>query len=78
MQSLDNELYEVQLSKKTIVEDLPVQIGFFILQTAKLRMLEFHFDFLHNYFDISKIRLIQMDTDSSYFAIAAPSLEHIF
>ena len=78
MDELQEGLYEVQMAKRRITENLPVQIGFFILQYAKLRMLEFHFDFLMKYFDPDSFEPCQMDTDSEYIAIAAPSIEHIF
>ena len=37
--------------------------------TAKLRMLEFYYDFVDKYIDQHDLELIQMDADSIYMAI---------
>ena len=46
-------------------------------QLAKLRMLEFYYDFLDRYVDRRNFELIQMDTDSNYMAISGDKLEDI-
>ena len=48
---IDDDTYEVQSSKKKIKLDLPLQVGFFVYQYAKLRMLQFYYDFLDKYVD---------------------------
>ena len=55
----------------------PFQIGIAVYQLAKLRMLEFYYDFLDRYFDRKDFELIQMDTDSNYLAISGKKLEDI-
>ena len=55
----------------------PYQIGIAVYQLAKLRMLEFHYDFLDKYVHRSDYELIQMDTDSSYMALSAPTLDEL-
>ena len=77
MNDLENENYEIELSKKRIVMNLPIQVGFFILNYAKLRMLEFHYEFLYKFFDRASLSQCQSDTDSYYFSIAEPTLEDI-
>ena len=72
---LDDELFEIEMAKKFIKLELPIQIGFFILQYAKLRMLEFYYDCLDKFIDRSKFQLVCMDTDSYYLAISEDSLE---
>ena len=57
--------------------NLPIQIGFAILQYAKLKMLEWYYDFLLEYVDKSDFEYIEMDTDSAYFAITAPTLRDV-
>ncbi|XP_067932835.1 uncharacterized protein [Watersipora subatra] len=52
--------------------DIPVHIGFSILQLAKLRMLEFYYDFMDRYFDRKDFQYVAMDTDSAYMALSAP------
>ena len=71
---LVNEMYEVESAKNSITMDIPIQIGFFILNYAKLRMLQFYYDCLCKYIDRSKFECIQMDTDSLYFGLAAKNL----
>ena len=53
------------------------QIGIAVYQLAKLRMLEFYYDFLDHYFDRRDFELIQMATDSNYIAKSGDSLEEI-
>ncbi|KAJ8020607.1 hypothetical protein HOLleu_40243 [Holothuria leucospilota] len=67
--------YEVESAKRSITMDLPIQIGFFVYQYAKLRMLEFYYDFLDKYFDRQYWEYVEMDTDSAYIAIAAEKLD---
>ena len=51
LECLDQEeqYYEVEMAKRKIRLDLPIQPGYFILQYAKLRMLEFYYDFMDCY-----------------------------
>ena len=42
---LPNGYYEVEKAKTRINLDLPIHLGVFILNYAKLRMLEFYYDF---------------------------------
>ena len=62
--------YEVCL-KRQIKITRPYQCRISVYQLAKLRMLEFYYDFL------DKFELLQMDTDSFYFAMSANDLEEI-
>ena len=74
---IDDNTYEVQSSKKKIKLDLPLQVGFFVYQYAKLRMLQFYYDFLDKYVDRSDFEYCGMDTDSAYIAISGESLEDL-
>ena len=67
--------YEMRFKKMALQQDLPVQIGFAVYQLAKLRMLEFYYDFLDYYIDRSNFCLVQMDTDSFYISLAADNLD---
>ena len=62
--------FEVQSCKKKIKLNLPMQVGFVVYQYAKLRMLQFYFDFMDKYLDRSDFQYCEMDTDSAYVAIA--------
>ena len=71
------EAYELESRKPRITIRRPFQIGIAVYQLAKLRMLEFYYDFLDRYFDRKDFELMQMDTDSNYIAISGKKLEDI-
>ena len=71
------QAYELESRKPRIPTRRPFQVVIAVYQLAKLRMLEFYYDFLDRYFDRRDFELIQMDTDSNYMAISAEKLEDI-
>ena len=73
----DADTYEVQSCKKSIKLNLPIQVRFLVYQYAKLRMLQFYYDFLDKYLDRSDYQTCKMDTDSAYIAIAGDSVESL-
>lgn len=73
----EEEFFEVEKSKKELRMNLPVQIGHFILQYGKLRMLQFYFDFLDVYVERENFAYCEMDTDSAYMALAGPVLASV-
>ena len=50
---------------------------FFILQYAKLRLLEFYYDFLDYFIDRRDFQFICCDTDSAYMALSDASLRNV-
>ena len=64
MTELPDGYYEVEKTKKKINLD-------FILNYAKLHMLEFYYDFLDYYLSCDDFQILEMDTDSNYLRIAA-------
>ena len=66
---LDSDLYETTMYKKKITWNLPFTIGFFVYCAAKLRMLEFQYDFLQRYVSTAYYEPCYMDTDSMYMAL---------
>ena len=74
---LNEDTFEVEMSKKTITLDLPMQIGCFVYQYAKLRMLEFYYDFMDVFVDRSDFQYCSMDTDSAYMALSTDTLEEV-
>ena len=74
---INHDTYEVLLSKKSIRLDLPVQVGFFVYSYAKLRMLQFYFDFLLKYFEPKDWQYCEMDTDSAYIAISSDNIDDL-
>ena len=67
-------MYEVELAKAQIEHKEPIIIGFFILQYAKLRMLELYYNFFTRFCDVNKFEKLKMDTDSLYLALAGKEL----
>ena len=60
------DAYKIESRKVTI--NRPFQVGIVVYQLAKLRMLQFYYDFLDKYIDRRDFELIQMDTDSMYLS----------
>ena len=69
--------YEVKEYKRTVKIDRPYQLGIAVYQLAKLRMLEFHYDFLDRYFDRHDYELMYMDTDSEYVAFSSLDIDQL-
>jgi hypothetical protein len=57
--------------------DLPLQIGVAVYQLAKFRMLDFYYNFNDKYIDRSDFELLEMDTDSNYFAFSEDIIEKL-
>ena len=74
MTQLSENCYEVVLGKKCITLDLPIQVGFFVLQYAKQHMLSFYYDFMMKYVERPRFQYIEMDTDSAYMALSEKTL----
>ena len=51
----------------------PYQSGIALYELAKLRMLEFYYDFLDKYFSRQKFQLCYMDTDSFCLVMSGDS-----
>ena len=77
LENITEDTYEVESCKKTIKLNLPIQVGFFVYQYAKLRMLQFYYDFLDKYLDRADFQMCEMDTDSAYIAISGDSVESL-
>ena len=67
----------MEKAKEKLEFNLPIQIGFFILQYAKLRMLQFYYDCLDVYVDRADFQYCEMDTDSAYMALSGPDLASV-
>ena len=72
---MNNSLYEVELAKAQIEHKEPIIVAFFILQYAKLRMLELYYKYFTRFCDVNKFKKLEMDTDSLYLALAEKELE---
>ena len=74
---LADDLFEVKMSKRSITENLPVHLGVYILQLAKLHMLRFYYNVLDTYVDRRHFQLLSSDTDSLYFSLSEKSLDDV-
>ena len=74
---ITNQLYEVELVKLEIEHREPIIMGFFILQYAKLRMLELYYNFFKKFCDTDKYEELEMDTDFFYLALSGEKLEDV-
>ena len=74
---LPDGFYEVEKTKKKINLNLPIHLGVFILNYAKLRMLEFYYDFLDYYLHREDFEVLKTDTDSYYLGITAENVEDL-
>ena len=72
---MNNSLHEVELAKAQIERKEIIIVGFFILQYAKMRMLELCNNFFTRFCDVHKFEELEMDTDSLYLALAEKELE---
>ena len=72
-----DDVYEITSNKARLTYDLPLHIGFFVYQYAKLRMLQFYYDFVDRYVDRSLFQYCEMDTDSAYIALAGDSIDDL-
>ena len=73
----DEQINEVEMTQSQVDWYLPLQIGLFVYQYAKLKMLQFYYDFLDRFVSRSDFQLSEMDTDSLYMALSAPTLDEV-
>ena len=71
LESLWDRFYEVETTPKKVKLDLLIQVAFSVYNCAKLRMLEFYYDFLLTYFERKVWQFCETDTDSVYLAFAS-------
>jgi hypothetical protein len=75
--SMDPPAYEVTIYKEPVSQNLPIQISCAVYSLAKLRMLEFYYDFLLRFVDKKDFEMFEMDTDSCYIMISGRTFEEI-
>ena len=72
-----NGTFKIKERKRKVNITRPYQCGIATHQLAKLRMLEFYYDFLDKYIDRRNFELIQMNTDSMYVALSSKFIDDI-
>ena len=69
------DAYEIEMNKSVVKYTLPLHIGFFVYQYAKLHMLQFYYDIVDKYVERPLFQYCEMDTDSAYIALAGESID---
>ena len=77
MNELPEQIYEVEMSRSRINHKEPKIIGFFILQFAKLTMLQLKYNFFSRFCDKNKHGLIEKNTSSVHVALSEEKLDEI-
>ena len=72
---INDSLFQVELKKAVQVHSLPIHLGFFVYGYAKLKMLQFQYNFMQKFLPYDSYELVEMDTDSSYFALSVENIE---
>ena len=70
-----DDAYEIEMSKKTVTYAQPIHVGFFVLQYAKMRILQLYYDFINIYVERPLFQYCEMDTDSAYLALAGETVD---
>ena len=65
LNTVEKDKYEVELLKSNIEHREPIIVGFFILQYAKLRMLEVYYNFFDKFCDLKKFE--ELERDKTHF-----------
>ncbi|GMF30079.1 unnamed protein product [Phytophthora lilii] len=63
-----NDSCEITMKKRCLNNKNPIHLSIAIYQVAKLRMLQFYYDYIDFYLDRSDFQYQEMDTDSGYIA----------
>ena len=74
---ITDQLYEVELVNSEIEHREAIIVRFFILQYAKLRMLELYYNCFEKFCDTDKYEELEMDTDPLYSALSEENLEDV-
>lgn len=77
MEEVGEVAYEVSLDKTKIKEDLPITVAFFVYNYAKLRQLEFVYDFLKRYLRPGSYQIVCSDTDSIIAAYESRNIDQL-
>ena len=74
---ITDKLYEMKIVQSEIEHSEPIIVGFFILQNAKLRMLENYYNCFKKFCDTDNYEELEMVTDFLYLALSDENLEDV-
>ena len=72
---MHNALYEVEVAKTEIEHKELIMVVFFILQYAKLRMLELYYNFFTKFSQVKKVEDLETETSFLCRALTEKELE---
>ncbi len=75
LHEIGHDVCEIEQSRKTISQNMPIILGFSILNYAKLSVLKFYYDFIQKFIPDHRVSIMETDTDSLYLALTKPTLE---
>ena len=74
---LPSSIYEAEMVKSEVTPKEPITVGFFILQYAKLTMLQLFYNFFQLFCDSQKYELIERYRHSLYIALSDDKVEEL-
>lgn len=75
LEDIGHSVCEIEQSKRTINQNMPMTLGFGILNYAKRSLLSFYYDFIQKYLPDDTFCVLETDTDSLYLALSEKSLQ---
>ena len=72
---ITDQLYQVEIVKSEVEHREPIIVRFFILQSAKLRMLELFYKFPKKFCNTEKYEELETDTESLYLDLSEENLK---
>ncbi len=70
LNEIGNGVSEIEMSSRTIKQNIPLVLGFSILNYAKGVLLSFFYDFIKKYIPDNCFELMETDTDSLYMCLS--------
>jgi len=70
-------VFEVSSKPRIVMQNMPIQIAFNVLNDAKLRMLQFYYDCIDKYIDRRDYQYMYMDTDSAYMSLSGGDINNL-
>ena len=75
LDGVTGDAYEIEMNKSVVKYTLPLHIGFFNYQYAKLRNLQFYYEFVDRYVERPQFQYCEMGTDSACIALVGERID---
>ncbi len=77
LNEIGNDICEIEMNPKRINQNVPLVLGFSILNYAKGVLLSFFYDFIKKYIPDNCFELMETDTDSLYICLSENSIHKL-